>query len=567
MSDRNILCLEENKKYVLELFRDGEFDYIDAANEVAEGKFFRFIDAKGYLEAFAASYPTPRVKEEVPLWFYLAGNLSMRLHGVHAFNAFPYVVRCGGMLNVFGAKLATKTVHPETGDVTLHCEGFNKKNEYARQTPCNQDTLRKLAKDTDSEKLTHWFNHDIPKEFKKHHVFEDDGYFIGDASFIFVPDNPAYENSVRMLFDEHDHPVDPEKLDGMSKAAAARCQWRRCYKLVSLLYSNSQRTFSLRAAARLVPGNKHECPILYEMVDQFVASVGVGVIKRLLLDRGFLDGERISFCKRKYDIDILIPVRKNMDIYHDALGMLERMELKFQEHKPVVREPVDAPSLPKAPVRVRKRELTRQKTIAAKKAKAALPNPKDVLVRTEVAGMNDFTSWSSCSVPLSVIYNREIYADGHEQIWMLLDTRRITNNDPGKRRDEYSVRTEIEEGHRQLKCFWDLSRFTSRAFSLILNQVLFVLLTFNLLQLFLRRTGNKNKKELPRRTRPRQMNQILVTASVIIIYCRNYFATLDPLEYTEILLTLSETARQKILAKTQRLRRVDPRKMLPVRPP
>jgi len=567
MSDRNILCLEENKNHVLELFRDGEFDYIDAANEVVEGEFFRFIDAKGYLESFAASYPTPRVKEEVPTWFYLAGNFSMRLHGVHAFHAFPYVIRCGGMLNVFGEKLARKTVHPETGDVTLVCEGFNEKNDYVRQTPCDQDTLRKLAKDTDSEKLTRWFNHDVPREFKKHHVFDDDGYFIGDASFIFVPDNPNYEDSARMLFDEHDHPVDPEKLGGMSKAAAARCQWRRCYKLVSLLYTDAQRTFSLRVAARLVSGNKHECPIFYELVDQFVASVGVGVIKRLLLDRGFLDGERISFCKRKYGIDILIPVRKNMDIYHDALGMLKSMQLEFREHKPAVREPVDAPRLPEAPVRVRKRELSRQKTIAAKKAEAPSPGSKDVLVRTEVAGMNDFTSWSSCSVPLSVIYNREVYADGHEQVWLLLDTRRITKNDPGTRREEYRVRTEIEEGHRQLKCFWDLSRFTSRAFSLVLNQIVFVLLTFNLLQLFLRSAGNEKKKELPRRSRPRQMDRLLVTASVIIIYCGNYFATLDPLEYTEILLTLSENARQKILAKTQRLRRVDPREMLPVRSP
>jgi len=568
MSDRNILCLEENKQKVLELFREGNFDYIDAANEVVEGEFFRFIDAKGYLESFAATYPTPRVKKEVPTWFYLAGNLSMRLHGVHAFHAFPYVVRCGGMLNAFGAKLGKKTIHPETEDVTLRCEGFNKKNAFDRQTPCDQDSLRKFARDTGVEKLTRWFNHDVPREFKKHHVFENTGCFIGDASFIFVPDNPAYENSVLMLFDEHDHPTAPEKLDGMSKAAAARCKWRRCYKLVSLLYTDAERTFSLRVAARLVPGNEHECPILYDMVDQFVASVGVGVIKRLILDRGFLDGERIAHCKRKHGIDILIPPRKNMDIYHDALGILKRLGVKFQEHVVQRRESIDAPSLPNAPLCIRKRESARQKTIAAKKAKASPPDPKDVLVRTEVAGMNDFRSWSSCSVPLSVIFNREVYADGHENIWMLLDTRRITESDgPGARRNEYSMRTEIEEGHRQLKCFWDLTSFTSRAFSLVLNQIIFVLLTFNLLQLFVRKEIGKERKELPRRSRPRQLDRLLVTAAVIIIYCGNYFATLTPLEYTEVLLTLSETARKKVLAKTRRLRRVDPKERLPARPP
>jgi hypothetical protein len=40
-----------------------------------------------------------------------------------------------------------------------------------------------------------------------------------------------------------------------------------------------------------------------------------------------------------------------------------------------------------------------------------------------------------------------------------------------------------------------------------------------------------------------------------LIYYQNYVARLDPLAYQELLLTLSETARPKILAKTRRLRR------------
>ncbi|PYS07856.1 MAG: hypothetical protein DMG15_28975 [Acidobacteria bacterium] len=43
--------------------------------------------------------------------------------------------------------------------------------------------------------------------------------------------------------------------------------------------------------------------------------------------------------------------------------------------------------------------------------------------------------------------------------------------------------------------------------------------------------------------------------SVIVIYYQNYVAFLDPLEYQEMVLTLSETARKKTLAKTRKLRR------------
>lgn len=504
----------------------------------------------------------------MPTWFYLASNLSMRLHGVHSFHAYPYVVRCGGMLNVFGPKLAHKATHPDTGDVTLSCAGFNAKNDYQRQTPCDQDFLRKFAKDTDAEKLTRWFNRDVPRLLKQHRAFDRAGIFIGDATYVFVPDNAKYERSVRLLFDEHGHPVEADQLPRMSPVAAAKCAFRRCYKLVSLLHTDRQRRFCLRVAMQLVPGNESECPILYDLVDHFVADVGDDVIKRLLLDRGFLDGGKIARCKRTHGIDILIPLRKNMDVYQDALGLVRLPELRFRAYTAPTREPVDAPRLPQAPARVRKRELARQQTVAAEKQKRPPPPPDETLVRTEVAGMDGFKSWSSCPLPLTVIVNRDVYADGHADVWMLVDTKPLSAGEgPATRRDEYAIRTEIEEGHRQLKCFWDLAGFTSRAFSLVLNQLVFVMVAFTLLQLFLRTEVKEERHELPRRSRPRQLERLLISASVIIIYCHTRFATLTPLEYTELLLTLSDTARHKILEKTRRLRRDLVKELRPARPP
>jgi hypothetical protein len=126
---------------------------MEAASEVFEADFFRFIKARAYLDELAETYPTPRKKEEVPFWFYVASNLSMRLHGVHAFDAFPMVVRSGGMLQAFGPKAGRRVVHPETRKTTVCCEGFNQKNHYGRETLCDPDYLRKVAKDTDAEAL------------------------------------------------------------------------------------------------------------------------------------------------------------------------------------------------------------------------------------------------------------------------------------------------------------------------------------------------------------------------------------------------------------------------------
>lgn len=550
----SIELYEADPEFVLQRFRDGEFDYVDGANEILETDFFRFVQAKKYLAALAQSYPSPRQKHEVPVWFYVASNLSMRLHGVHAFHAYPYIVRTGGMLQTFGPDAGRKVTHPETGDITLSCEGFNDKNSYDRQTPADQDFLRKFSKDTRPEALEQWFNADVARLWRQHKLFVG-GTFVGDASYLFVPDNERYERSVRMLFDEHDHPVAAADIERLSPQAAARCRWRRCYKLVSLIYVAPHRAFSLRVALRLLPGNEHECPVLYELVDRFVKQLGYGVIRRLILDRGFLDGERIAHCKLKHGIDILIPVRRNMDVYADVEGLVRAGQVRFQPYQPPERPPIDPPRLPDAPAPIQKRERRRQRTLRARASEAPSPPPEETLVRTEVGGVQNTRSWSSCSVPLNVVVCRDIYADGHAVLWMLLDTKPVNRRaEWAQRRAEYAVRTEIEEGHRQLKCFWDLAKFTSRAFSLVLNQIVFVILTANLLQIFLRKHQAEHP-ERQRRTRCRALQLLVPTASKIIIYCQNRFATLTPLEYSELLLTLSEASRLKILDKMRRLRR------------
>ena len=544
----DLVIFEENKPFVLEALGDGEFDYIEAASEVFEADFFRFIKARALLGQLAESYTMPRKKEEVPFWFYVASNLSMRLHGVHAFDAFPMVVRSGGMLQAFGPKAGRKVVHPETGETTVACEGFNQKNHYDRQTPCDPDYLRKVAKDTDAEALVGWFNRDVVRVFRKHRVFDKAGLFIGDASYLFVPDNPSYEGSVRMLFDEDNHPVDLEQYKKMTEEKKVRCQWKRCYKMVTLLHTNRRRDFYVFVAVKVISGKAHECPVLYELVKQGVEAVGPGVIKRLILDRGFLDGEAISLCKNKYGIDILIPLRRNMDLYEDALALFQESDvpwLECKERKEEVKEPVRP--RPKA---ILKREERRQKKLQQLKEQQPPAPPEKTLVKTEVASIGEFRSWSSCSVPLSVVANREQYSDGHREIWFLIDTQEV--QDPRQTRQEYGLRPSTEERYRQLKCFSDLTHFTSRAFSMVVNQVIFIMLAYDLLQIYLLSQG---RKELNQKTLPRIRQQLLPSDNHIIVYWQNYYALFKPFELVGFVVMLGEEARKKIAAKCRRIGR------------
>jgi len=547
----DLVTFEENKPLVLQALENGEFDYIEAASEVFETDFFKYIGAKNILAKAALTYPSPRKKQEVPVWFHIASELSMRLHGVNSHNAYPSVVQSGGMLNAFAPKLGRKVVHPDTKELTIACEGFNKKNHYDRQAPCDQDFLRKVAKDTLEDSLMRWFNVDVSRIFRAHQAFDKEGIFIGDGSYLFVPDNAGYEGSVRLLFDENNHPVSQEDLQKLSDKQKVRCQWRRCYKMVTLLHTNSTLDYFLFVAVKVVSGKDHECPLLYDLVNQFVETVGKGVIKKLILDRGFLDGAQISRCKSEYGIDVLITVRKNMDIYTDAMPLFELPDVEWVvcEEPKQKQQTAQPPRL--KPLAIRKREQKRQETLKERNAEQPAPPQDTIIVKSESAAIGDFKSWSSCTVPLTVVANREHYADGHHETWLLLSTQKIHN--PAIARQEYHLRTAIEERYRQLKCFTDLASFTSRAFSLVVNQVVFVMLAYNLLQLFLLRNGReKFNAKTPQSIR----RELLPAANHVIVYKDNYYGLFTPLELMELIaMGINEEARKKIGEKCRRLRR------------
>jgi hypothetical protein len=183
----NLIVFEQDKAYVQRSLENGEIDYMEVASEGAETEFFEYINGRGILRHLADTYPLRRCKEEVPLWLYIAGDLSLRLHGMQSFHGFPLVIRTGGLLNALGPKVGKKAVHPQTGQVTIHCPGFNRKNKYDRQTPCDQDWLRKTARATPAQKLLRWYNKEAPLLLSREELFDPEGIFIGDASYVFVP--------------------------------------------------------------------------------------------------------------------------------------------------------------------------------------------------------------------------------------------------------------------------------------------------------------------------------------------------------------------------------------------
>jgi hypothetical protein len=545
----DLLACEHDRSFVLKALRRGEIDHLEPVTEAVEADFFRHLMNRQILDRLAESYPTPRKKQEVPVWLYVASELTLKLHRAQSYHAYPRLLRSGGLIDALGPERGgRRTRHPETGDVTLACPGFNHKNAYDRQSPCDHDFLRKFARDTDVERLHGWFNREVPRALRSLKLLDSEGLFVGDASYLFVPDNEHYEDSDRLWFDEHNHPVNSDQVDRRDP----RFQLRRCYKLVSLIHVNRQLEFFFVVAARVVSGRRHECPLLYELAEQFVAAVGPGVMRMLIVDRGLIDGPRMGRLKQHHHVDTLVPLRCNMDTYADAIGLTRRPGFQWE---PYQRSEDPPPSPVPKPDRIEKREAKRQQTLTQRKAEddasnpaAAKPPPTVTLPHTRLGIGHGLRSWQDCPVPVTAVINREIDEHGQQEDWVLVTTAaKLTAN---RIRATYELRTAIEERHRQYKCFWDLTRMHSCAFSLVVNQVLFVLLSYTLLQahLLLRQRQRLNKL-----TRTSILDLLTPTLEVVALYCQQRFCLLSLPEFARILLSLQQEARSKLRKKLRQL--------------
>ena len=529
--------VEPHPRRVLEAFRRGEFDDLEVLGQADEKAFFELCFREQLLEALAASMPTARKKEEVPRWFVLTANLSLKLHGEHAFYALERVVRRGGLLSALDPAIASKHLDRERREVVLQCVGFNDKNVYDRQTPCDQDMVRKYVRDVPASQWQDWFNGPVQAVFLRYGFFDPEGVFIGDGSYLFVPDNPAYEGSVVLWFDEHNHPVDYQKLTPAERKKVHR---ERCYKLVSLLHLRGGNY--VYAAVAVVPGNRHELPVLYQLVEAFVRQVGPGVMKQLILDRGFIDGGRIAYCKTVLGVDVLIPLKKNMDLWQDAWTLAQR--LPWQEW--IVPAPVPSPSV-KRPQVIQRRERKRQQTLARKRAQAPPPDPATLITARQLCPIKGF-QWAEARVPLQVVVMRETYADGHQEGWALLTTEDFA--DPQQLPHDYARRPAIEERHRQIKCFHDLTDFHSRSFNLVAAQVVFVLLSYTLRQWQLWKTQQEYLAGLHPDQIQRRLN---LQHHFIVIYLAHAYLQLPLVTFTREVLELEPAARHRALKRIRRL--------------
>ena len=149
---------------------------------------------------------------------------------------------------------------------------------------------------------------------------------------------------------------------------------------------------------------------------------------------------------------------------------------------------------------------------------------------------------------MHMVLMRERYADGHTEEWALMSTQKHT--DARQPREDYQHRPKIEERHRLLKCFHDLSDFHSRSLNTITAQVVFILLSYMLGQWQL---WNLPREELAGVTPGLVRRRLDLRKQYVVIYLAHADAQMPLIRFTREVLELEPGARAKALAKVRKL--------------
>lgn len=482
------IIYEENRIKVLNALKDGRIDYLDLADWTFQDRFFAFLLGMRFFEICGASYPTPRKKEEVALWFLLACKVQMKLHTTAAFDELPGILRSGAVLsrvkfNVGGSN-----------------GGFNNKNKKDRACPVHHDTARKFYKDTAPGEMRHWHNTDVQRFIKHNRGFDKHGIFLLDQTHLVVPENANYKDAVRMPVDEHGQLID---MSGMTAEQKKAVRYHPCYALSELLHIGKDERSFIFAGYQLGPGNVDELEQGLPLVTDFVRAVGKGVMKLLIADRGLISGAFVTHVKSELGSDVLMPLRSNMDALTDPVRIAKAFGYKWTKYD----------------------EYSKY----------------GVKYLEEVTVVGEVKIWKGCEVALYVSLMRITGSDGSVRHWGLCST--FEPKTAGEAFDLYAFRTQIEERHRQIKNFWRINKFTSPDGALVEAHVLFTLLTYSLVQLYL----NKNHlTAIANKTIQSLRSEEQMGINSVIVYSGAYFAVFDLQDYTEIIIDLNEKARLRL---------------------
>ena len=278
----------------------------------------------------------------------------------------------------------------------------------------------------------------------------------------------------------------------------------------------------LIVAAKVVPIEERETRHTLALVRQAIQNLGPGILRVLLVDRGFLDGADLGELKHTRQIDFVVPAKEKMRITADAQG-LARQDADGESIVPAER-------VGRAKRGKERHERHDGQVTVVGVADLTSSDQYGDAAHTQQANRTDFVG-----NPLNALVVRswqgEPYAPGDEKVF--LTSLPITQ--PLTILDLYDLRSLIENtAFRELKQGWSLESYPKKTDAAVRAHVFLTLITFTLAQAFRTKHGQALANHGIRRQRAEQQR------GKVVIFAGDHDAVFD-IEEVFILLGVTPT--------------------------
>jgi hypothetical protein len=491
----------------------GELVHLDTASEELTDEFLLFAIQSGLLSKWAKTFPDPRHAPEIGMEVIVAAHVAARFAGLYSMRKAGYVLRSASVLGALGysmevldpeqglslrgtsddklisgdvlRKLLVQLENPADLNAPLGLPRFEPSLSVKVRKRASRRAVKGAYDAAEAEaraqrvaaRLVGWYNDHVgPSLLQYACVGKGRRLHIVDTTHVEVPlETGTYECSGVVRND-----------DGSRS---------RGYKLATLrtLLDHA----GLITQVGLCPIQVHDLPLCR----LFFAPAPVLRAGDLVLeDRGFVDGETITFLKQQRHIDVIVPLKSNMLSYDEAVQLAE-LQGEWQPH----------------PARD-------QQHIAF------------------VQGVEHL--WDECKVPLNACviryWNRKKNALDH--IVLVTTDQRL--NGPWMVR-HYEERPEIEQDYEQMKSGgWQLKKLSSTRYSEIVFYILTVVLSYSLYHLFANtpagaRFADKTRQALA-------FEQLRSRRTHVIAYAGGYFEIFETLSFAHFILQLPTSAQERL---------------------
>ena len=481
----------------MQLLRAGWLEALEPGGDPVTEAHVLYALQSGLLSECADAFPDPRCFPEIPVRVLLTACVAGAFLGEYALSQSGNALTSAALLAELGLN----------GEALRPGAGLSRRGT-AETAVFHPDTLRKLlgrlaqaereAGRPVGESLLCWWNETVAPAFLRR-AGGGVGVWILDATKVLVNvDNPRYEAS-----------------DTSKDEAGKRI---RGYKLglLSTLVDVGRLIVGVNLGTVRV-GDPTLTRPLVERSAPPAAPTGSTPLTRgdtLLEDRGLIDGAIISGLKRDQGVDVVFPLKRNMLAYRFAVGKANRNPHRWKPH----------------------------------------PSRK----RQEYQGVPQIgTLWEECQVPLNGVVVRECKpqhpeADAQGYCYWVFATTNLDRSAKGTLQ-EYGVRCECEEDHRQVKGpDWELDEFHSTAYIEIVFHIFMVLFAYNLCQLFGLTDRGQGFAGQTKKGRQREVRR--AGEPYFVVIAPPYYALVPVLEVVAALLEVEGEAKERLQAGIRRQR-------------